>query len=112
MDVSPLHKDEIERRILLKVADGLEENKLTESELPSIADFVLANIDHATDHDKMIKFLDDLSSRWPVFENIEQMERGEVLEANEVKVEQEVFRLAKAGQVEDAIKLAKNFIGK
>ena len=40
-------------------------------------------------------------------EGIEKIERGEVTEAHEDKIEQDVLNLAKSGKVTEAISLAK-----
>ena len=107
MDVTADHKIEIERKILKEIINALENNKVTEAELPNIADFVITHIDPVQNHDQMIKFLDELSAKWPFFESLEQLERGEVTEAKEDRVEQEVLNLAKSGKVTEAINLAK-----
>ena len=107
MDVTTQHKTEIERKILKEIINALENEKITEAELPVIADFVIGHIDPVQNHDQMIKFLDELSAKWPFFESLEQLERGEVTEAKEDKVEQEVLNLAKSGKVTEAINLAK-----
>ena len=107
MDVTTQHKTEIERKILKEIINALENEKITEAELPDIADFVISHIDPVQNHDQMIKFLDELSQKWPFFESLEQLERGEVFEAHEDKIEQEVLNLAKSGKVTEAINLAK-----
>ena len=107
MDVTEAHKTEVERKILEAEIDALENDQLSEAELPEIADFVLARIDQIHDHDQLVKFLDELSAKWSFFDNIEQLERGEVTEAKEDRVEQEVLELVKSGKVNEAINLAK-----
>jgi len=107
MEVTDEHRTEIERKILKAIINALENNQVTEEDLPNIADFVLARIDDCKNHDQLIKFLDELSQKWPFFEGLEQIERGEVTEAKEDQVEQEVLNLAKSGKVTEAINLAK-----
>jgi len=101
------HKIEIERKILKEIINALENDKVTEAGLPDIADFVITHIDPVQNHEQMIKFLDELSQKWPFFEGLEQIERGEVTEAHEDKIEQDVLNLAKSGKVTEAISLAK-----
>src|SRR3989338_546535 len=107
MDVTADHKIEIERKILKEIINALENDKVTEAGLPDIADFVITHIDTVQNHEQMIKFLDELSQKWPFFEGLEQIERGEVTEAHEDKIEQDVLNLAKSGKVTEAISLAK-----
>lgn len=107
MEVTARHKEEIEKKIIEGIIDALENDKVAEAELPEVADFVLARIDQIQNHDQLVKFLDELSAKWPFFEGLEQIERGEVTEAKEDQVEQEVLKLAKSGKVNEAINLAK-----
>lgn len=107
MEVTEEHKKQIERKIAEVMITALEDGKVGEADLPTIATFVLEKIDKAQNHDELIKSLDELSAKWPVFENLEQIERGEVSEASEDTVEKGVLKLAKSGQVEEAINLAK-----
>lgn len=101
------HKTEIERRILKEIINALENEKIAEAELPDIADFVITHIDPVQNHDQMIKFLDELSLKWTFFRTLAQLERNEVSEAKEDQVEEQVLKLAKSGNVTEAINLAK-----
>lgn len=107
MDVTAAHKTEIERKILEAIINAFENNQVAEAELPTISDFVLTRIDQIQDHEQLVKFLDELSAKWPFFDNIEQLERGEVTEAKEDQIEQKVLEMAKSGKVDEAINLAK-----
>ncbi|MDO8487167.1 MAG: hypothetical protein Q7S45_02665 [Candidatus Curtissbacteria bacterium] len=107
MDINDQHKKELERKILEQIIDGLEDNKLTSDELPTIAGFVLSGLENVMTHEQVMKFLTDLSSKWPIFQNLALLEKGEVQEAHEDKIEEQVLNLAKSGNVEEAISLAK-----
>ncbi|MDP2632933.1 MAG: hypothetical protein Q8P25_04415 [Candidatus Curtissbacteria bacterium] len=108
VDVSNSHRDEILKKIVKDLVMAMENNSVTEADLPLIANFVLNNIDTDQNHDQLIAHLDELSKRWPFFEKVEQLERGEVKEANEDRVEKNVLIMVKAGQTEQAISLAKS----
>lgn len=107
MDVSEDHKREIEGKIVEDIVLGLENSKLTQMDLPIIADFVLRKIDTVSDHEQMVAFLTELSDKWTIFENIKKIEIGEVKDKTEDKVAENVLNLAKSGQIENAISLAK-----
>lgn len=107
MDISQQHKEEIERKIIESIIVNLEENKLPQEELPIIADFVLGKIDTVKNHDELVIFLTELSTKWPIFTNITSIEKGEVKEKVEDKVAEDVLNLAKSGKIDEAIGLAK-----
>ncbi len=101
------HIEKVDRRLLESLITAIEADKINDEELPVLANFVLEKIDSTKNHEQLIKGLEELSAKWPIFDNIEELERGEVQEAKEDKVEQDVLNLAKNGRVEEAISLAK-----
>lgn len=108
MDFTAQHKREIEGKIIDVITHSLEQGKLAEDDLPKIADFVLGRVDALKDHEELVAFFYELSKKWPIFDNLEDLERGEVKEVIEDKVEEQVLTLAKNGKIEEAIKLAKS----
>lgn len=111
MDVSATHRTDVLKKIVSDLVVAMEQNKVTEEEVSKIATFALEKVDKTTNHDELIKLLDEMSKQWPFFENIEQIERGEVKEVLEDKVEIEVLNLAKNRKIEEAIALAKTVTG-
>jgi len=107
MDVTPEHKNEIEKKIVEAIVAGLENKNLLESQLSEIADFVLQRMDAVKNQDELLAFLADLSSKWPVFNNIKLTEEGEAKNEAEKDVAKGVLDLAKNGKIDDAIGLAK-----
>lgn len=112
MDALQNHKEEVQRKIVESIISGLENNLLTKEELPVTADFVLERMDKIASHEELINFVSELSSRWTVFANIAKLEQGEVKEQKEDKITQEVLQLAKSGQIDEAVDLAKTATGK
>jgi hypothetical protein len=108
MDVTESHLVEIEKSIIEVIVRSLEEQKLSEQDLPKIAEFVLNGIKNIKDHEQIVAFLYGLSSNWPVFDHLEEIERGEMQDTIEDKGEKEVLSLAKNGNIEEAIRLAKS----
>jgi len=112
MDSWREHVKEIERKILEAIVQGLERKQLLAADIPEIANFVLAKVAKCNSHNELISGLDELSQKWPIFKGILQLEQGEIAEAKEDSAEEEVLRLAKTGQVDAAINLAKSFTEK
>lgn len=108
MEITQGYKNEMEKKIVECMILALENNNLQDSELPQIADLILDNIDNIKTHTELINLLGELSSRWPIFKNIELLEKGEVKEQKENVVVQDVLELARNGKIDDAITLAKS----
>lgn len=108
MHITLEHRDEIVKRLTVDLVEEMEKDGVKEEDLPPIADFILEKVDKAKNHSELINLLDELSAKWPFFETVEQLERGEVKELLEDKVEKDLLRLAKAGKAEDVIRFAKS----
>ena len=107
MDVTEDHKNEIQKKIVDAILTGLENKSLLATQLSEIADFALKGIDAVKTQDELLAFLADLSSKWPVFNNIKLTEEGEVKNEAEKEVANGVLDLANSGKIDDAIGLAK-----
>lgn len=107
MDITQDHKNEIEKKIVETIALSLENNTLQQNELSDIASFVLDRMDQVKNHEELILFLSELSSKWPIFGQIEAIEKGEVKEQKEEQAFQNVLDLAKSGKIDEAVNLAK-----
>lgn len=108
MDDFKKYLDKIQVDILEDIASGLEQGILKEEELPSIADFVLSKIDNIKNHYELDTFLTGLSSKWPIFSNINKIQQGEVREAEDKEETQGILTLLKHGKIEQALNLAKH----
>lgn len=107
VELTKEYKEEVEKNIVEVVIAELKGNNLEQSELPLIADFVLEKIDKIEKQDELLNFLQELSSRWPIFSKIEALEKGKVKDSEEDQVTRNVLNLAKTGKIEEAIDLAK-----
>lgn len=101
-------KEKIHGLILDAIEDALEEKKIEEQEVQKIASFVTENIKSVNTHELLVKFLLDLSSRWPVFQNIYQVEQGKVREEETQAIVDKAVELTKEGKIEEAIDIAKS----
>ena len=100
--------NQIQIDILEVVASGIEKGILKEEELPIIAEFVLNKIDNIKNHYELDPFLTELSSRWPIFSNINKIQEGEVREMEDKEEAQGVLTLLKHGKIDQALSLAKH----
>lgn len=110
MNISLDHRDEIVKRLTQDLVEEMEKNGVTEADLPKIADFILEKVDKAQNHNELITLLDQLSAKWPFFETVEQLERGEVRELMEDSAEKDLLKLARAGKIEEVIRFSKKLM--
>lgn len=99
------HKKDIEKMIVDAIILGLENQQVQEKDLSRIADFVLSNIDNIQTQEQMIKFVDEISLRWPIFENIREIERGVIQKNQESQVAKQALNLIKSGRFQEAANL-------
>jgi hypothetical protein len=102
------YKQAIEQKIVDALAKGLEEQKLTEAQLPEISNYVLSQIDQITTHDQLIGFLSHLSLKWPLFQHIAQEEEGKLKKVVETNIAQDMVRLINQGDTNQAVNLAES----
>lgn len=112
MDFSAEEKTEIERKIVDTIVLALENGNLSQEELPDVADFVLEKIKLVKTKEELINFLTELATNWQIFANIKDITEGEVKERKEDKAYGDVLNLAKGGNIEEALKLAKTVTNK
>ncbi len=107
MDFTEEHKHDIEMRIVRRIILAIEKQELTSADLPNIADLILARIDTIKTQDELAEFLTELSARWSVFKDVLEIELGRVKSNLEKKIARDVLNLANAGNIEEAIRLAR-----
>lgn len=111
MDINQ-HKTEVKSRLVEAIARAVEEGKLTESQLPEIADFILENMAQAQDHPQIVALTLHLASRWPIFHNVALAEKGEEKKAIEEQTANQMIELIKSGNTTEALHLAKSVVQK
>ncbi|MDO8461131.1 MAG: hypothetical protein Q7S38_01670 [bacterium] len=112
VDIAQNHKEDLQKKIVESIISGLENNLLTKEELPVIADLVLEGMDKISSHEELTSFINELSLKWPIFLNIAKLEEGEKREQQEDKTTQQVLQLARNGQIDEAVNLAKTATSK
>lgn len=106
------HKKTLEKAIGEAIATALEKGNLSQEGLSEISDFILERIDKIQNHEELIKFVSDLSQKWPIFKNLELIEKGEAKEEAENTASQDVSNLLKGGKIDEAIDLAQKIMEK
>ncbi len=112
MDFDETQKTAIEKQVVDVIILSLENNTISESELPAIAQFVLDELGKVENNDQLLVFLSELSIKWPGFKNIEVVEKGKLSDQVEDKAVQDMLQLAKSGKIDEAISLAKTITQK
>lgn len=111
MDDIALHKQNIDKKIVDKALTEFGNGNITEDDLKEIADFTVEGLKSINNKADLKNFLDSLSDRWTIFKIIATIEEM----SNKDKLENEVYsgvlELAKNGQTEEAIRLAKSVTG-
>jgi hypothetical protein len=97
----------IEREIIETTLPVFEKNEVSEDDLRQIATIVLDGIEGITTHEKMIELLEQLAQRWPMFLKLVTIEKGKMREDKKEGIVDDVMQLAKAGQIQQAISMAK-----
>ncbi len=108
MDFTATDKEDIERQTLEIIAKALENDELTEAELPEISKYILGRIDKIENSDQLVTFLKDLSEIWPIFKSILDIEKGKVRSSMEKKAISDISTLTHNGNIEEAITMAKS----
>ena len=108
MNITPEHKEEIQRQILQVIVTSLRQDLLSTDVVPDIADFVLTGMESVDTEEELVSFLTELSEIWEVFVKIKDIELGTIQRTKEHDVTQEALKLARQGKVEEALQLTKS----
>ncbi len=63
-------KSEMKKKLVDRLIFGLREKKLTIPQMKSSAQFILDKIDKLNDLSSLILFLDELKTKWPVYDTV------------------------------------------
>lgn len=107
MDFTEDKKKEIEQAIVDTCISALENKSMTEEQMGDVSFFVLERIDLIKNQDELITFLEKLSERWPMFTGILDIARGKAGAIEDKKTVIDVQNLVKQGNLDQAIKMAK-----
>lgn len=100
-------KYQIERKIVEVLLQKVEEESLTVEQTKEIIDYCTEAITKATSRDTLLSFLDEISNKWAMFQEIRQVEQGLTKELDKNIVSDTIMDLVKSGHIEEAADLAK-----
>lgn len=101
------HLERVQVDLLEEMARAIEKGFLREEELPKIGEFVSSKIDNINNRYELDVFLTDLSSKWPIFKNIDKIHEGKTRRLEDKEEEESIVTLIKHGKIGKALRLAK-----
>ncbi len=100
-------KTEIERAIVEELLQQVDAKTITLEESMPIVNYCLEKIKPLTTKEEITTFLTSLSAQWPMFNNLLTIENAKEKEANKDATVDEIVSLTKAGQLDEALSVAK-----
>lgn len=100
-------KTDTERAIVEELLQQIDAKAMTVEESIPIVNYCIEKIKPLNTQQEITAFLTSLSAQWPVFNNLLILENVKKKEANKDKVVDKIVSLAKAGQLDEALSVAK-----
>lgn len=107
-DFSVEDKAKVEDSVVQIIINGLDKGLLAEKDLSEISNFVLKGVDSVKTREELILFSRNLSAKWPIFKNLETILEGATEDVKEDNAASQILKMAKNGNIDAAIDLAKN----
>lgn len=104
-------KEELEQKIVEIINASVEQKKIPQEELSSISTYVLNNVDSIQNREGLISFLEQLSARWSIFDDLYALENGGQQEKQEAQAVSNVEQLIESGNIDQALEVAKQATG-
>ena len=103
-------KEDIEKKILEEISNALEKGELKADDSAAIANFILEKLDGVSSSTELVNFLQELSQKWPVFNNLLEIEKGKQEQKDDQVAVGQVEDLARKGKIDEALSVAKSAI--
>lgn len=100
-------KTELEKAIVEELLQQVEAKKITLEESMSIVNYCLEKIKLINTKEEINSFLISLSSQWPMFSSLLNIEMAKEKEENKDATVDEIVALAKDGKLDEALDVAK-----
>lgn len=107
MEFTAVEKQELEQKIVDIITSSLEQKKVTEDELSPISTYVLNNIDTIKDREGLLYFLEQLSARWAIFDDLYELEKGGDKKKEDDQAVKNIEGLIESGNLDQALAVAK-----
>lgn len=108
MQLTDEHKKEIERSVMECIISALDQKLISSDDLPELSNYILPKIEPIRTQEEMLVFLNELVAKWKFFTPVLSAEKGEINSQTEGEAVDKVTELAKSGQIDEAVNLAKS----
>lgn len=107
MQLDEAYRAEVQRQLIHAIIIGLESSQLKDSDLPEIAAQILDGLPVVNNHQQLIALLEKLGQQWEVFTKVANTEMARMIETKKDGVVNQALALARQGNIEDALAVAK-----
>ncbi len=108
MNSDEAYKNKIGARLTKTLADALLKGEIIENEASEISTYILDNIDKAQDSSQLLSFLEELSNKWSIFNQILTLEQAVITEKKEDIAVQQAEILVKENKLDEALDVMEN----
>lgn len=112
MTIDYIYKNKIKKQLTLKIAEGLKKQQINPSQASIISSYILNDFDALSNQFQLINFLAKLADKWPIFENIYNIETGKIKEKQEKEAVKKTVQMIKENKINDALQITKESINK
>jgi hypothetical protein len=106
MNPTSAYKDKIGLRLSRRMLHAFEDGEITEEELKDISSYILENIDKAQNNAELYEFLEAISAKWPIFQDVLIVENAETGEKKKGEVIEKVEDLIEQNKIDQALQVA------
>jgi len=112
MDPFTARKKELFDQIAQQITSAYEQKLFGYADAKEVSDYVTEEIKDVNDQPSLIKFLDELSFNWSMFEGLRDIESSKVQAVKEQAAVQDVADLIASGQTDQALDAAQKAMDK
>jgi len=107
--VDPLKekKYQIEQELVRIILGEIESEKLSFDQSKEITEYSVPKLKSITSEDDLLKFITELSTKWPLFTPLVTFEQGKAKEEQKDVVTDNIMDLVDSGNINEAVDLAK-----
>lgn len=100
------HKNKVGQQIALRLARAIGKKEISLIETPYVSRFILDRVDDIKTQEEMIGFLTELTQKWPFFEEVLALEKGEEVKTEEAEEMAEIRKQLAKDKTSQAVENA------
>jgi hypothetical protein len=108
MNPTDAYREKIGDRLTRQLAQLLKDGGIDRDELAEISTYILENIDKATSNSELLRFLENISAKWPFLSDMIVSEKNEVATQEQQGQVQQIGELIDQNKINDALEVAKD----